>query len=112
VLLNKLKLKNTTDIKTVSNIVPDTWIYVQERDVKLGRIQVFNNWSPYLVNDLENTVWMGLEYFCNEQDHIWTDNDDEFVKFAINEADKIGIFNKEDVLDAYTHKVKKAYPAQ
>ena len=111
VLLNKLKLKNTTHIKTINNIVPDTWIYVQEREVKLGRIQIFNNWSPYLVNDFENTVWIGLEYFCNEQDKIWTDNDDDFIKFAIDEAVKIGIFEKDDVLDAYTHKVKKAYPA-
>ena len=111
VLLNKLKLKNTTAIKTVNNIVPDTWIYIQERDVKLGRVQVFNNWSPYLVNDLENTVWIGLEYFCNEKDHIWTDDDDAFIKFAIDEAHKIGVFDKDDVLDAYTHRVKKAYPA-
>lgn len=111
VLLNKLKLKNTTAIKTVNDIVPDTWIYVQEREVKLGRIQVFNNWSPYLVDDFENKVWIGLEYFCNEQDKIWTDDDKTFIDFAINEADKIGIFEKKDVLDAYTHRVKKAYPA-
>ena len=111
VLLNKLKLKNTTAIKTINNIVPDTWIYVQEREVKLGRIQVFNNWSPYLVDDFENKVCIGLEYFCNESDKIWTDSDDEFIKFAIEEAHKIGIFDKNDVLDAYTHKVKKAYPA-
>lgn len=111
VLLNKLKLKNTTKIKTVSNIVPDTWIYIQEREVKLGRLQVFNNWSPYLVNDFKNTVWIGLEYFCNEQDHIWTDDDKTFIDFAISEADKIGIFDKADVLDAYTHRIKKAYPA-
>lgn len=111
VLLDKLKLKNTTAIKTINNIVPDTWIYVQEREVKLGRIQIFNNWSPYLVDDFENKVWIGLEYFCNEQDHIWTDDDKTFIEFAINEAEKIGIFSKDDVRDAYTHKVKKAYPA-
>ena len=111
ILLNKLKLKNTTRFKTVNNIVPDTWIYIQERDVKLGRLQIFNNWSPYMVNDFENTVWIGLEYFCNEQDKIWTDDDDTFIKFAIEEASQIGIFDKADVLDAYTHTVKKAYPA-
>lgn len=111
VLLNKLKLKNTTAIKTINNIVPDTWIYVQEREVKLGRVQVFNNWSPYLVEDFQNKVWIGLEYFCNEKDKIWTDDDKTFIDFAIKEADKIGIFDKKDVLDAYTHKVKKAYPA-
>lgn len=111
VLLDKLKLKNTTAIKTLNNLVPDTWIYVQEREVKLGRIQVFNNWSPYLVDDFKNKVWIGLEYFCNEQDHIWTDDDKTFIDFAIKEADQIGIFDKKDVIDAYTHRVKKAYPA-
>ena len=111
VLLNKLKLKNTTKIKTMMNIIPDTWIYIQERDVKLGRLQIFNNWSPYLVDDFKNKVWIGLEYFCNEQDKIWTDDNDTFIKFAIDEAAKIGIFDKNDVLDSYTHKVKKAYPA-
>ncbi len=111
VLLDKLKLKNTTEFRTVNNIIPDTWIYVQERDVKLGRIQVFNNWSPYLVEDFAHKVWIGLEYFCNEQDKIWTDDDKTFIDFAVNEADKIGVFDKKDVLDAYTHRVKKAYPA-
>ncbi len=111
VLLDKLKLKNTTTIKTINNIVPDTWIYVQEREVKLGRIQVFNNWSPYLVDDFKNKVWIGLEYFCNEQDKIWTDDDKSFIEFAVTEADKIGIFDRKDVVDAYTHRVKKAYPA-
>lgn len=111
ILLNKLKLKNTTAISTINQIVPDTWIYVQERNVKLGRIQIFNNWSPYMVADFPNKVWIGLEYFCNEQDKLWTDNEQDFIDFAVNEADKIGIFDKKDVLDACAYRVKKAYPA-
>lgn len=63
------------------------------------------------MEDFENKVWIGLEYFCNEKDKIWTDDDKSFIDFAVDEADKIGIFDKKDVLDAYTHKVKKAYPA-
>ncbi|MGN1095491.1 MAG: FAD-dependent oxidoreductase, partial [Eubacteriales bacterium] len=70
-LVNKLKIKNETKIKTVGNIVPDCWIYIQERDVKIGRLQIFNNWSPYMVKDFENTVWIGLEYFCNEGAEMW-----------------------------------------
>lgn len=66
-LVNKLNLKNETKMKTLNNIVPDCWIYVQETSVKLGRIQIFNNWSPYMVEDPENTVWIGLEYFCAEE---------------------------------------------
>jgi len=110
-LVNKLKIKNKTKIKTVNNIVPDTWIYIQERDVKVGRLQIFNNWSPYLVKDNENTVWIGLEYFCNEGDELWEMGDEEFINFAIKELAKIGIINEEDVLDKVRMKVKKAYPA-
>ena len=65
-LCDKLKLKNNTDRKTLSNIVPNCWIYVQETDAVVGRIQVFNNWSAYMVADPKNTIWIGLEYFCRE----------------------------------------------
>lgn len=50
-LVKRLNLENKTKIKTLGNIVPDCWIYVQEPDVKLGRIQIFNNWSPYMVEN-------------------------------------------------------------
>ena len=110
-LVNKLKLKNTTKIKTVSNIVPDCWIYVQEPDVKIGRLQIFNNWSPYMVKDFENTVWIGLEYFCNEGDEFWNMTDEDFIEFAIEEVAKIGIIDRENIIDSTRIKVKKAYPA-
>lgn len=110
-LVKKLAIKNSSKYKTVSNIVPDCWIYIQEKNVKLGRLQVFNNWSPYLVNDLENTVWLGLEYFCSENDEMWTMQDDEFKEMAINELARIGIINTTDVIDSVLVRVKKAYPA-
>ena len=112
VLLDKLKIKNKTKIKTLNNIVPDTWIYVQERDVTMGRMQLFNNWSPYMVKDPEHTVWMGLEYFCSEGDEMWCDSDEHFIATAIDELIKMGIIeSKENVLDATRLRVKKAYPA-
>lgn len=110
-LVNKLKIKNTTKLKTVGNIVPDCWIYIQEPDVKIGRLQIFNNWSPYLVKDCENTVWIGLEYFCSEGDKLWRSTDESFIEFASRELEKIGLINREDILDAVRIKVKKAYPA-
>lgn len=111
-LVNKLNLKNETDIKTLGNIVPDCWIYVQDVGVKLGRIQIFNNWSPYMVNDPENTVWIGLEYFTNEGDQFWNMNNDKCIDFAINELITMGIISdKSDVLDSHRERVKKAYPA-
>ena len=111
VLAKKLKIKNLTDKKTVSGIVPDCWIYIQERDVKMGRLQIFNNWSPYMVKDLENTVWIGLEYFCNEGDEMWNAEDETFRNFAVDELAHIGIVDKEDVLETTRIRVKKAYPA-
>ena len=110
-LLNKLKLKNETKIKTLNNIVPDCWIYIQERDVQIGRLQIFNNWSPYMVCDPAHTVWIGLEYFCTEGDVMWNMPAEEFVRFAVNELVKIGVIAKEDVLDSTHIRVKKAYPA-
>lgn len=110
-LLKKLDLKNKTKIKTLGNIVPDCWIYVQEPDVKLGRIQIFNNWSPYMVSNPEKNVWIGLEYFCNEGDKYWNMSDEEFTKFAIKELVSMGIIEESDVLDSHRERVKKAYPA-
>ncbi len=110
-LLKKLKLKNKTKLKTVGNIIPDCWIYIQERDVKIGRLQIFNNWSPYMVADNENTIFVGLEYFCNEGDDMWNKKSEDFIKFAIDELCKIEVIDREDVIDATHIRVKKAYPA-
>ncbi len=110
-LVDKLKLENKTAHKTVGNIIPDCWIYIQEREVKLGRLQVFNNWSPYMVKDPLHTVWVGLEYFCNEGDEYWNMDDAKFIDFAIGELASIGIIDRADVLDSVRIKVKKAYPA-
>ena len=111
-LLKKLNLKNKTKYQTVGNIVPDCWIYVQDTSVKLGRIQIFNNWSPYMVKDAEQTVWVGLEYFCREGDEFWTMSEKDCVKFAIKELISIGVIDSaEDVMDSHREKIKKAYPA-
>lgn len=109
-LLDELKIKNETNQKTINNIVPDNWIYIQERDVKLGRLQIFNNWSPYLVKD-DSKTWIGLEYFCNEGDELWNMQDSEFKQFAIDELEKIDIIDKDAVLDSVVIRVPKTYPA-
>ncbi len=109
--VDKLNLENKTKIKTVGNIVPDTWIYVQEADVKVGRLQIFNNWSPYLVKDFGERVWIGLEYFVNEGDELWSMSDADFIDFAAGELISLGIIEKENIKDSVRFKVKKAYPA-
>jgi len=92
------------------SLPPDNWIYVQEPDVKLGRLQIFNNWSPALVAD-PATVWLGLEYFCDEGDNLWSMSDAAFLDFAAAELAKIGLIDRADVLDGTVVRVPKAYPA-
>jgi protoporphyrinogen oxidase len=89
---------------------PDNWIYIQEPDVKLGRLQVFNNWSPALVAD-PKTIWLGLEYFCTEGDELWNMADGAFLSFAAAELAQIGLIDARDVLDGTVVRVPKAYPA-
>lgn len=112
VLVPKIKLKNKTKMKTVGNIVPDCWVYVQDRRVKMGRFQIYNNWSPYMVKDLEHTIWIGLEYFVNEGDEFWNMTEEEFSRFGVDEMVKLGLIDRaEEVLDSHMERVKKAYPA-
>jgi protoporphyrinogen oxidase len=97
----------------------DNWIYIQEPDVVVGRLQIFNNWSPWLVSGQNGgqtdgqpeKVWIGLEYFCNETDPLWKLSDEAMAKFAIGEVAKIGILKAEDVLDSHVERVPKTYPA-
>ena len=111
-LVPKLRINNTTYMKTLGNVIPDTWIYVQDTGVKMGRIQIFNNWSPYLLENPEKTVWVGLEYFCNEGDRYWNMTDEEWIQFATKELVQMGILSESTkVLDAHKVAVKKAYPA-
>lgn len=111
-LVDKLNLKNETDIPTLGNIVPDCQIYVQDVGVKLGRIQIFNNWSPYMVKDPEHTVWIGLEYFCAEGDKFWNMTEEEHVKLTTEELLRMGVLGSaDDVEDSHREKIKKAYPA-
>lgn len=110
-LVRKLNMDNETSIRTFGNRIPDTWIYIQERDVKIGRLQVFNNWSPYLISDYENTLWIGLEYFCSEGDALWQMPKEAFIEMAIEELVSIGFINADDVLDSTQVKMRKAYPS-
>ena len=110
-LVKDLLIRNDTRRRTVRDRVPDCWIYVQDKGVKLGRVQIFNNWSPYMVKDPEGTVWMGLEYFCDEGDELWQKTDSELIDMGKREIEEIGIARGTDVLDAHAERVKKAYPA-
>ena len=110
-LVDRLAISNDTKLKSYLDRIPDTWIYIQERDVKVGRLQVFNNWSPYMVADYENSVFVGLEYFCNEGDELWRMPDTDFISMAVAEVERIGIINASCVLSSHIVRMKKAYPA-
>jgi protoporphyrinogen oxidase len=105
VLANKLDVTEPE-----GGLIKDTWIYIQEPDVLLGRLQIFNNWSPYMVAD-PTKVWIGLEYFCYDTDPLWALPDEELKKFAAEELEKIGILKTAEVLDAHVVRVPKTYPA-
>jgi protoporphyrinogen oxidase len=92
------------------SMLRDTWIYVQEPDVLVGRLQIFNNWSPYMVADPAK-VWIGLEYFCYDSDALWQMTDDAMVAFATAEVEKIGLLRGTDVIDAHVVRVPRTYPA-
>ncbi len=107
-LVGSLKIHDETP--QGKRLIRDNWIYIQEPDVLLGRLQVFNNWSPFLVAK-EGTVWLGLEYFCNESDEIWKLSDEKMVELATGELSKIGIIDAPEVLDATVLRMEKTYPA-
>jgi protoporphyrinogen oxidase len=88
----------------------DNWIYIQEPDVRIGRLQIFNNWSPALVAD-PKTVWLGLEYFCGQGDDLWSMDDEQFLDFAAAELEKIGLIERKDVIGGTLVRVPRAYPA-
>jgi protoporphyrinogen oxidase len=90
-------------------LLKDNWIYIQEPDVLVGRVQIFNNWSPYLT--VPGKIWIGLEYFCYETDPLWTMPDEELKKFGAAELEKIGMLKACEVLDAHVVRVPKTYPA-
>ena len=107
-LLKRLAIRDHGD--QGERLLKDNWIYIQEPDVLVGRMQIFNNWSPYLVDDPDK-VWIGLEYFCNDTDELWHKSDDDMIALALGEIEKMGIASKADYLDATVLRMEKTYPA-
>ncbi len=102
-LLKKMALDDKGEL------IKDNWIYVQEPWAKVGRIQIFNNWSSYLLKD-KNTAWIGLEYFCNEGDELWSMNDEDLTQLGVREMSEMGLIDKKDFLDSTVIRMKKTYP--
>ncbi len=107
-LVRSLRIKD--DTPQGKKLITDNWIYIQEADVLLGRLQIFNNWSPFMVADPAN-VWLGLEYFCNESDELWKLSNERMIALAKEELSKIGIIDSAEVIDATVLRMEKTYPA-
>ncbi len=108
VLLDELKIKERTP--EGEQLLSDNWIYIQEPDVKVGRLQLFNNWSPYMVAD-RNHAWVGMEYFVNEGDELWEKSEAEMSAFGVEELSRLGFIDPAKVLDTTVIKMPKTYPA-
>jgi protoporphyrinogen oxidase len=106
---------NYRDFLTVAVMVrgrdlfPDNWIYVHDPNVKVGRIQNYNNWSPEMVPDPETTC-LGLEYFCFEGDGLWNSPDEELIASAREELRQLGLVDPSKIFDGTVLRVEKAYP--
>ena len=90
---NDLKYRDFLTVALIINkdhLFPDNWIYIHDPDVKVGRIQNYKNWSPYMVPDANHTC-LGLEYFCFEGDDLWTMPDDELIELGKKELEKLGL---------------------
>jgi len=102
------------DFLTVALVIPedkgfpDNWIYVHSPEVELGRVQNFGSWSPYLVK--EGRTCLGLEYFVNEGDELWTSNDEDLVELGKREMERIGLLDPSVVESGYVVRMPKAYP--
>jgi protoporphyrinogen oxidase len=104
-LCDKFKLSDPS-----GELVKDNWIYIQEPDVLVGRLQIFNNWSPSMVADPAK-VWVGLEYFCNETDSLWRKSDAAIIELAKTELESLNMVDRASVSDAIVIRMPKTYPA-
>lgn len=103
IIVGLLMKKLTLDLE-------DQWLYIQDNTVQVGRLQLFNNWSPYMVRD-PDTVWIGAEYFCSEGDEMWRMSDSTLRDLAVAELVSLQVIESADVLDAVIIRQPKAYPA-
>jgi protoporphyrinogen oxidase len=104
------KLRRTAAaIDPKTNLVADNWIYIQDAGVKVGRLQIFNNWSPYMVAD-PDTVWVGLEFFAKDDDELWAMSEQSLKALAMREMQQLRLADEADALDAVVIRQPKAYP--
>ena len=109
-VVDRVELGGGATAAQLAERVPDNWIYIQEPGVKVGRLQIFNNWSPFLPSD-PGKILVGLEYFGNADDALWALDDEAFLDLAVDEMDRLGLINRDAVADRFAVRMPKAYPA-
>jgi protoporphyrinogen oxidase len=91
------------------DLFPDNWIYIHEPGVRVGRIQNYRSWSPWMVPD-PSKACVGLEYFCFQGDDLWEMPDDRLVELAKEELAQLGLVAREKVERGFVTRVPLAYP--
>ena len=91
------------------DLFPDNWIYIHEPGVRVGRIQNFRSWSPWMVPD-QSKASIGMEYFCFKGDDLWESDDDDLVELAKREIEQLGLAKAAKVERGFVTRVPKAYP--
>ena len=86
----------------------DNWIYIHDKKINAGRMQNYTSWSNYMAP--EKCGCIGLEYFCNKDDQFWSHSNEDLKKIAFEDIKKLGIFENDDILDAFVIRQEKAYP--
>jgi len=110
ILLKKMPDAEESSLYDSLSALQDNWIYIQDEDLQASRLQIFNNWSPYMVKD-RDTIWLGMEYCCSEGDNLWSRTDPDMARLAVEELQQIGFCRAHEVLDSTVLRVPKTYPA-
>jgi protoporphyrinogen oxidase len=109
---NRLRYRDFLIVSLVVNrkeVMPDNWIYIHEPGVRVGRIQNFKNWSPFMVPDASKTC-LGMEYFVFENDDLWSSSDEDLISLAKREIAQLGLVRAEEIEDGAVVRMPKAYP--
>ncbi len=108
----QLKFRSFLVVNVILNrehVFPDQWLYIQDPDVRMGRIQNYKNWSPAMTVDSKKTS-LGLEYFCSQDDDLWRMNDVDLIDFSVSELEKIKLAHRRDLINGFVVRRVNVYP--
>jgi len=111
IFASQLRKKNDTEIKTINGSLPDCWSYIYNNVAKMSRFNVYNNFSPYVIRNWKDEVFLGIEYMCDDSDDIWKSGEAESVEIAVGEAEKVGLLKRSDIIRTIKVAEPHAYPS-